>query len=98
MIRVELPYQLRLMAGTGIEVQLDVAAPTTQRAVLDALENGYPMLRGTIRDHQTGQRRAYLRYFACGIDLSHQSPDEALPAAVSSGDEPFVIVGAVSGG
>jgi len=98
MIRVVLPAHLRTLAGVGGEVKLDVEGPATQRAVLDALEASYPMLRGTIRDHVTQQRRAFLRFFACEQDLSHESPDAALPDAVATGAEPFLIVGAMAGG
>jgi molybdopterin synthase sulfur carrier subunit len=98
MIRVELPPHLRSLARVRGEVQLDVAAPVTLRAVLDALEAQYPMLRGTIRDHVTQERRAFLRFFACAEDLSHQSPDAALPEAVTSGKEPLLIIGAIAGG
>jgi hypothetical protein len=97
-IRVALPLHLRNLAKVGREVELDVPAPVTQRAVLDALEARYPMLRGTIRDHATKQRRAFLRFFACKRDLSHEGPDAALPEAVVSGAEPLVILGALSGG
>jgi len=98
MIRVELPPHLRALAHLRGEVRLDVAAPVTLRAVLDALEAQYPMLRGTIRDHVTQQRRAFLRFFACAEDLSHESPDAALPEAVISGEEPLLIIGAIAGG
>jgi sulfur-carrier protein len=98
MIRVELPPHLRSLAHVRGEVELEVAAPVTLRAVLDALEAQYPMLRGTIRDHGTQQRRAFLRFFACAEDLSHESPDTVLPEAVSSGKEPLLIVGAIAGG
>jgi hypothetical protein len=98
MIRVELPSHLRTLAKVDGEVQLDVHAPVTLRAVLDALEGRYPMLRGTIRDHVTGQRRAFLRFFACGEDLSHESPDALLPDAVATGAEPLVVLGAIAGG
>lgn len=98
MIRVVLPFHLRTLAHVGSEVTLEVAPPVTQRAVLDALEKRYPMLRGTIRDHGTLERRAFLRFFACEEDLSHNSPDEALPEAVSSGKEPFIVIGAIAGG
>jgi hypothetical protein len=98
MIRVVLPFPLRTLAQVGAEVQLAVEGPVTQRAVLDALEARYPMLRGTIRDHVTHQRRPFLRFFACGTDLSHAPPDDPLPPAVAAGTEPFVIVGAVAGG
>jgi molybdopterin synthase sulfur carrier subunit len=98
MIRVELPVHLRTLAGVGSEVELQVEGEATQRAVLDALEAGYPMLRGTIRDHTTHQRRAFLRFFACGEDLSLESPDARLPDGVVTGAEPFRIVGAMAGG
>jgi sulfur-carrier protein len=98
MIRVILPPHLRTLAHAGAEVTLDVAAPVTQRSVLDALEARYPMLRGTIRDHVTSKRRPMLRFFACEEDLSHESPDTPLPDAVASGAEPFWIVGAIAGG
>jgi hypothetical protein len=98
MIRVELPYHLRTLAKVGGEVQLDVEGPVTQRSVLDALEARYPVLRGTIRDHVTGQRRAFLRFYACQEDLSNESPDTPLPAAVASGAEPFLVIGALAGG
>jgi hypothetical protein len=98
MIRVVLPYHLRMLAQVGGEVSLDVAAPLTQRTVLDALEARYPMLRGTIRDHVTQQRRPMLRFFACEEDLSHEPPDSPLPDAVASGAEPFFVVGAIAGG
>src|SRR3954466_133839 len=98
MVRVALPYHLRTLANVGAEVQLDVAAPVTTRTVLDALEARYPMLCGTIRDHVTKKRRPLLRFFACDADLSHDSPDEPLPAKVASGEEPFLVVGAVAGG
>jgi sulfur-carrier protein len=98
MIRVVLPYHLRTLARVGAEVTLDVAGPVTQRSVLDALEARYPMLRGTIRDHVTGQRRPMLRFFACEEDLSLEPPDTPLPAAVASGAEPFFVIGAIAGG
>jgi molybdopterin synthase sulfur carrier subunit len=98
MIRVVLPQHLRTLARVSGEVQLDVADPVTQRSVLDALEVRYPMLQGTIRDHVTQQRRAFLRFFACEEDLSHESPDALLPEAVVSGSEPFLIIGAIAGG
>lgn len=98
MIRVILPYHLRTLAQVAAEVQLDVDGPVTQRSVLDALEARYPMLKGTIRDHVTKQRRPMLRFFACEEDLSHESSDAPLPAAVASGAEPFWIVGAIAGG
>jgi molybdopterin synthase sulfur carrier subunit len=98
MIRVMLPYHLRRLAHVGDEVQLQIDGPATLRAVLDALEAGYPMLRGTIRDHGTQRRRPFLRFFACEQDLSLESPDAALPDAIASGAEPLMIVGAVAGG
>ncbi len=98
MIRVVLPQHLRTLAHISGEVRLDVAEPVTQRSVLDALEALYPMLQGTIRDHVTQKRRAFLRFFACEEDLSHESPDTPLPAAVVSGTEPFLIIGAIAGG
>lgn len=98
MIRVELPYHLRKLAHADSEVQIEVAGAVTQRSVLDALEARYPVLRGTIRDHDTGKRRAFLRFFACQQDLSHESPDAPLPEAVASGAEPFMVIGAIAGG
>jgi hypothetical protein len=97
-IRVIIPHHLRNMAGTGAEVTLEVAGPVTQRAVLDALEARYPMLRGTVREYTTGLRRPYLRFFAGTEDLSHESPDAPLPDAVASGAEPYRIIGAIAGG
>jgi hypothetical protein len=98
MIQVVLPHHLRTLAQVSGPVTLEVEGQVTQRSVLDALEAGYPMLRGTIRDHVTHERRAFLRFFACGEDLSHQSPDTPLPDRVASGDEPFLVVGAMAGG
>ena len=98
MIRVVLPFHLRNLAKVDGEVALDVPAPVTQCAVLDALEARYPMLRGTIRDHVTRQRRPFLRFFACEEDLSLESPDAPLPEAVATGKEPFLIIGAIAGG
>jgi molybdopterin synthase sulfur carrier subunit len=98
MIRVVLPPHLRTLAKISGEVTLEVGDRATQRSVLDALEAQYPMLCGTIRDHVTKQRRPFLRFFACEEDLSHESPDAALPDAVASGAEPFLIVGAIAGG
>ena len=98
MIRIVLPAHLRELARIGGEVQLEVAGQVTQRSVLDALEARYPMLCGTIRDHTSGQRRPYVRFFACEEDLSHQPPDTALPDAVASGKEPLLILGAIAGG
>jgi sulfur-carrier protein len=97
-IRVILPQHLRVLAHAGGEVALDVVGPVTLCAVLDALEARYPMLRGTIRDQVTQQRRPFLRFFACEEDLSHQSPDAPLPNAVASGKEPLLIIGAIAGG
>ncbi len=97
MIRVVLPAHLRALARVTGEVRLDIGAPT-QRGVLDALEAGHPALAGTLRDPATGTRRAFVRFFACQEDLSHQSPDEVLPDAVVRGDEPFLVVGAMAGG
>jgi hypothetical protein len=98
MIRVVLPQHLRTLARVGGEVELEVCGPSTQRSVLDALEARYPMLRGTIRDHVTQKRRPFLRFFACGEDLTFESPDAALPDAVATGAEPFLVVGAIAGG
>ena len=98
MIRVVLPAHLRTLARVGGEVHLDVAPPVTQRSVLDALETSYPVLRGTIRDRGNGRRRAMVRFFACQEDLSHESPDDPLPEAVTAGQEPYLIVGAMAGG
>lgn len=98
MIRVELPYHLRLLAQTGQEVELELAGPATREAVLDALEARYPMLRGTIRDQVTHQRRAFVRFYACERDLSNEPPDALLPQAVANGKEPYLIIGALAGG
>ena len=98
MIRVELPFHLRTLARVAGEVELPVEGSATQRSVLDALEAAYPMLRGAIRDHGTQQRRPFLRFFACGQDLSHESPDAPLPNAVVMGSEPFLVMGAIAGG
>ncbi|GLY78964.1 MoaD/ThiS family protein [Actinoallomurus iriomotensis] len=98
MIRVVLPAHLRVLARTGSEVELDVDGEVTQSSVLDALEERYPMLRGTIRDHGTGRRRAFIRFYACENDLSHDPPDAPLPDAVVRGAEPFLVVGAMAGG
>lgn len=98
MIRVELPAHLRTLAQVRSEIVLDITGPVTQRSILDALEARYPMLSGTIRDHVTKQRRPFLRFFACAEDLSHEPPDALLPAAVASGKEPFIVIGAVAGG
>jgi hypothetical protein len=98
MIRVELPTHLRRLAGVEGEVTVEVAGPVSQRSLLDALEARYPMLRGTIRDHGSVRRRPMLRFFACEQDLSHESPDAPLPAAVASGAEPFIVLAAIAGG
>ncbi len=98
MIRVALPYHLRTLAKVSGEVELEVTGAVTQRSVLDALEARYPTLRGTIRDHVTQQRRPFLRFFACEEDLSHESPDALLPDAVTSGKEPFLVIGSIAGG
>lgn len=98
MIRVNLPPHLRTLAHIDGEVQLHVEGQATQRAVLDAIEARYPMLRGAIRDHATQQRRALIRFFACEQDLSHELPDSLLPDAVASGAEPFFVIGAIAGG
>ena len=98
MIRVILPFHLRTLARVDGEVQLEVEGPVTQRSVLDALEARYPMLCGTIRDHVTHERRAFVRFFACEEDLSHESPDAPLPEAVASGAELFLVIGAIAGG
>jgi molybdopterin synthase sulfur carrier subunit len=98
MIRVVLPAHLRTLARVDGEVKLDVQGQVTQRSVLDALEAAYPMLRGTIRDHVTRERRAFVRFFACEEDLSHESPDAPLPDAVATGAEPFLVMGAMAGG
>jgi len=97
-VRVVLPAHLRVLGGVTGEVVLDVDGPVTQRSVLDALEARHPVLRGTIREHGTLQRRAFVRFFACEEDLSHESPDAPLPEAVAAGTEPFMVVGAVAGG
>ena len=98
MIRVEIPYHLQTLAKTGPEVTLDVDAPVTPRAILDALETRYPVLRGMVRDTNTGERRPLVRFFACAEDLSHVSTDTPLPDAVVRGKEPFLIIGAIAGG
>ncbi|HMC74115.1 MAG: MoaD/ThiS family protein [Acidobacteriota bacterium] len=98
MIRVVLPFHLRNLAQVGSELTLEVNGQVTQRSVLDALEERYPMLRGTIRDHVTKERRPFLRFFACEQDLSHESPDAPLPDAIASGAEPFIVLGAIAGG
>ncbi len=98
MIRVIIPYHLRTLAKTGAEVQVDVEGPVTLRSALDALEARYPMLRGTVRDHVTQQRRPFLRYFVCEEDWSLEPPDTPLPEAIASGKEPFFIIGSIAGG
>ena len=98
MIRVYLPAHLRMLARRNGEVELQLEGPVTQRAILDALEASYPMLRGTIRDHVTQQRRPFVRFYACEEDLSHESPDQPLPGPVASGAEPFLVIGAMAGG
>jgi hypothetical protein len=98
MIRVELPQHLRTLAHVGTEVQIEVEGVVTIASVLDALETRYPMLQGTIRDHGTKQRRAFLRFFACGEDLSHDATDLPLPETIASGKEPLLIIGAIAGG
>jgi hypothetical protein len=98
MIRVVLPAHLRRLAGINGEVRLEVTGPVSQRSVLDALEGTYPMLRGTIRDQDSQKRRAFIRFFACEEDLSHEEPDASLPDAVANGAEPYLIVGAMAGG
>jgi molybdopterin synthase sulfur carrier subunit len=98
MVRVVIPYHLRNLAKVFGEIQLEIEGPVTQRTVLDALEARYPMLCGTIRDHVTHKRRDFLRYFACEQDISLDSPDAPLPAAVASGQEPFLVIGALAGG
>ena len=98
MIRVVLPHHLRVLAKVDGEVQLDVPPPVTLGSVLTALEAAHPVLRGAIRDHGTLRRRAFVRYFACSEDLSHEAPDYPLPEAVTSGEEPFLVVGAIAGG
>ncbi len=98
MIRVMLPYHLRTLAQVDAEISLEIVGPVTQRSVLNALESRFPMLAGTIRDHGSQQRRPFLRFFACGEDLSLESPDSPLPEAVVSGKEPYMIIGAIAGG
>jgi len=98
MIRVALPAHLRILANAPPEVSLEVTGPVTQRSVLDALEYAYPTLLGTLRDAVSGRRRPFVRFFACGLDLSHESPDAPLPAPIASGAEPFLVIGAIAGG
>ena len=98
MIRVVLPAHLRTLARSASEVTLEVQGPVTQRSIIDALEARYPALHGTVRDYNTGLRRPFVRFFACGEDVSHESPDATVPQAVAHGEEPFLIVGAIAGG
>ena len=98
MIRVALPLHLRTLAGVDGDVELDVQGEVTRRSILDALETRYPMLRGTIRDHVAGERRPFLRFFACGEDITHEPPDAPLPQAIASGAETFYVIGAIAGG
>ncbi|MCI0358993.1 MAG: MoaD/ThiS family protein [Planctomycetaceae bacterium] len=98
MIRVVIPFHLRILANVTGEIQLEVESPVTLRSALDALEARYPMLRGTIRDHVTFKRRAFIRFYACEQDLSHESPDTLLPEAVAAGTEPLLVIGAIAGG
>ncbi len=98
MIRVVLPFHLQQLANTGREVAIQVDRPVTQRSILDALETRYPVLRGTVRDHATQERRAFIRFFACGEDLSLESMDQPLPESIANGSERFMIVGAMAGG
>ncbi|MGB7874613.1 MAG: MoaD/ThiS family protein [Anaerolineales bacterium] len=98
MIRVKIPHHLRVLAQVGTEVELDIEGPATLSSVLDMLEARYPVLRGTVRDHVTQQRRPFLRFFACGQDISHELPDTLLPDEIASGIEPLLIIGAIAGG
>jgi hypothetical protein len=98
MIRVVLPHHLRTLARVGDEIDVDVSGSATVQSILDALETNYPMLRGTMRDHVTRQRRPLVRFFACGEDISHEPPDTQLPDAVATGAEPFFVMGAIAGG
>jgi len=97
-VRVVLPAHLRKLAGVAGELEVEVAAPATVRSLLDAVEERHPTLRGTIREHDTGRRRPYVRFYACREDVSHEAPDFPLPAAIVAGDEPFIVLGAMSGG
>ena len=97
-VRVVLPQHLRALSGAGTETQLNIAGGVTQRSILDALEAAYPMLQGTLRDHTTLKRRPFVRFFACGEDLSHEPPDAPLPEAIAAGTEPFLVIGAIAGG
>jgi len=98
MIRVVIPAHLRTLAGVNVDVEVEVDGEVTRRSVLDALETRYPMLRGTIREHVSGERRPFLRFFACGEDITHNSPDDPLPPEIASGAEPFYVIGAIAGG
>jgi len=98
MIRVAMPAHLRTLAGVNGDVTLEIEGEVTRRSVLDALEKQYPMLRGTIREHVSGERRPFLRFFACGEDITHNSPDDLLPQEIASGAEPFYVIGAIAGG
>ena len=98
MIRVALPLHLRTLAGVDGDIELDVQGEVTRRSILDALETRYPMLRGTIRDHVAGERRPFLRFFACGEDVTHEAADAPLPQAIASGAETFYVIGAIAGG
>ena len=98
MIRVAMPAHLRTLAGVDGDVTLEIEGEVTRRSVLDALEKQYPMLRGTIREHVSGERRPFLRFFACGEDITHNSPDDPLPEEIASGAEPFYVIGAIAGG
>lgn len=98
MIRVVLPYHLRNLAGVGPEVHLNIQGPVTQRSILDALEENHPVLKGTIRDYGTKKRRAFLRFFVCNEDWTHQAPDDPLPEVIANGEEPFLVIGAIAGG
>jgi sulfur-carrier protein len=98
MIRVVMPAHLRTLAGVKGDVTVEIDGEVTRRSVLDALENKYPMLRGTIREHVSGERRPFLRFFACGEDITHQSPEDPLPEVIASGEEPFYVIGAIAGG
>ena len=98
MVRVKLPVHLKTLSQVNAEVELEIKGRITQRSILDALEARYPMLKGTIRDHNTGERRPYLRFFACQEDISHDPADDPLPEAIATGAEPFLIIGAISGG
>jgi sulfur-carrier protein len=98
MIRIAMPAHLRTLAGVNGDVTLEIEGEVTRRSVLDALEKQYPMLRGTIREHVSGERRPFLRFFACGEDITHTSPDDPLPEEIASGAEPFYVIGAIAGG